>query len=86
MRVIDIPQRGVAHATDIGIMAAHHDIVVLLDADAIPEKEWLEKIITSFEDPNVAAAGGYAVAASSNVIGKIAGYDVESRLVHSIRF
>lgn len=80
VEVIDVAHGGAARATNIGIKAAHHNMVVLLDADAVLEKAWLEKIIPSFDDPTVAAASGYAVTANRSSIGKIAGYDVESRL------
>lgn len=80
VEVIDVPHGGAARATNIGIKAAHHDVVVLLDADAVLEKDWLEKIIPSFNDPTIAAVGGCTVTANSSIIGKIAGYDVESRL------
>jgi len=80
VRIINISHGGAAHATNIGIKAAHHDVVVLLDADAILEKDWLRKIVPAFDDPTIAAVGGYAVTANSSIIGKIVGYDVESRL------
>ena len=54
--------------------------MVLVDADAVLEKEWLDKIIPSFDDSTVAAVGRYAITANSSIIGKIAGYDVEWRL------
>ena len=56
-------------------------MVVLLDADAMLEEDWLEKIIPSFDNPTVAAVGRYAVMANSSIIGKIAGCDVESCLM-----
>ncbi len=80
VKVIDIPHGGAARATNIGIEAARHEVVVLLDADAILEKDWLGKIIPTFADPTIAAVAGYAVTANSSIIGKIVGYDVESRL------
>ncbi|MEA3253755.1 MAG: glycosyltransferase [Chloroflexota bacterium] len=80
VKVIDVPHGGAARATNIGIKAANHNIVVLLDADAVLEKDWLEKIISSFDDSTVAAVGGYVLTANKSIIGKIVGYDVESRL------
>ncbi len=80
VRVIDIPHGGAARATNIGIQAAHYDTVLLVDADAVLEKDWLKKIIPSLDDPTIAAVSGYVVTANSSVIGKLMGYDVESRL------
>ena len=80
VRVIDIAHGGAARATNIGIQAAHYDTVVLVDADAVVENDWLEKIIPSLDDQTIAAVSGYVVTANSSVIGKLTGYDVESRL------
>jgi len=80
VKVINVPHEGVAQATNIGVKAAHYDIVVLVDADAVLETDWLEKIIPSLDDSSVAAVSGYAVTANRSIIGKLMGYDVESRL------
>jgi len=80
VRVIEIRHGGAARATNIGIQAAQYDIVVLVDADAVLENDWLEKIIPSLDDPTIAAVSGYVVTANSSIIGKLMGYDVESRL------
>jgi len=80
VKVIDAPHGGIPYATNLGIKAAHHDIVVLLDSDAVLERDWLVKILPAFDDPNVVAVAGYAVTANDSIIGKIMGYDVESRL------
>lgn len=80
VKVINVSHGGAARATNIGVKTAHYDIIVLLDSDAVLAKDWLEKIIPSFDDTSVAAVGGYAVTANSSIIGKIMGYDVESRL------
>ena len=80
VRVIDISHGGAARATNIGIQAAHYDIVALIDTDAVVENDWLEKIIPSLDDPTIAAVSGYIVTANSSIIGKLVGYDVESRL------
>ncbi|MBI2288364.1 MAG: glycosyltransferase [Chloroflexi bacterium] len=80
VKVIPVSHGGAARATNIGIKAARHNIVVLFDADAVPEKDWLEKIIPSLADPSVGAVAGLTVTANRSVIGRIAGYDVEWRI------
>ena len=80
VEVINIPNGGAPRATNIGIQAAQNDIVVSLDADAILEKHWLQKIIPSFDDPTVGAVAGYALTGNKGLWGKIMGYDVELRL------
>lgn len=80
VQLISVPNGGASRATNIGIQAAHYDIVVSLDADAILEKDWLNKIISSFNEPNVAAVAGYALTGNRSLVGKLMGYDVELRL------
>jgi len=41
------------------------DSVVLLDAGAVSENDWLDKIIPSLDAPAITAAGGYAVTANT---------------------
>lgn len=83
VRVIDLPNGGAARATNRGIEAARHDLIVLLDADATLQPEWLDKVSRAFNSPRVAAVGGYAATANRSAIGRIAGYDVESRLARA---
>jgi len=80
LKVINVTHQGAAGATNTGIKAARNDIVVLVDADAALENDWLEKILLAFDDPSVAAVGGCVVTANKSIIGKLAGYDVELRL------
>ena len=50
VKVINIPNGEAPRATNIGIQATQNDIVVSLDADAILEKDWLKKIMPSFDE------------------------------------
>jgi len=80
VKVITIPNSGAPRATNIGIQTAQNDIVVSLDADAILEKHWLQKIMPLFNEPTVGAVAGYALTGNKGVWGKIMGWDVELRL------
>jgi len=80
VQVINVPNGGVPRATNTGIQAARHDIVVSLDSDAILEKDWLNKIVPAFDGLNVAAVAGYALTGNKSLVGKLMGYDVELRL------
>ena len=80
VEVINIPNGGAPRATNIGIQAAQNDIVVSLDADAILEKHWLQKIMPLFDDQTVGVVAGYALTGNKGVWGKIMGWDVELRL------
>lgn len=55
-----------AHSTIIGIVPAENtglekstgDIVLLLDDDAIPRPDWIEKHLAFYKDPKIGAVGG----------------------------
>ncbi|MFN8498923.1 MAG: glycosyltransferase [Anaerolineae bacterium] len=50
-----------AHNRNLGIRATSGDVVVFLDADGIPNPDWLARIATWFADRGVAAVGGGVV-------------------------
>src|SRR3989344_2265330 len=56
--------RGFSASVNTGARAAKGDLLVLLNTDVLPEKDFLEKIIPLFEDPKVFAVslneGGYS--------------------------
>src|SRR4051794_33145621 len=43
---------------NVGAAAARGDIIIFLDSDVIPERDWLEHIYDSFSDPAVQVVGG----------------------------
>ena len=86
VRVINSPHRGFSQTRNIGINAASYDIVVTLDSDAILRKDWLSKIVPYFDEPNVAAVAGYAITGNKSIIGRMMGYDVESRLDRMVNY
>ncbi|MFN8472407.1 MAG: glycosyltransferase [Anaerolineae bacterium] len=47
-----------ARNRNLGICATSGDVVVFLDADGIPNPDWLARIGAWFADPSVAAVGG----------------------------
>jgi hypothetical protein len=53
------PVRNLSQSRNIGIAMASGDIVAFIDDDAVPEPEWLDDIVSAFEDPGVGVAGGF---------------------------
>jgi glycosyltransferase involved in cell wall biosynthesis len=61
-RVISNEQRYVAAARQIGVAAAHYEIIAFTDSDCHPAFDWLERIIQHFEsDPALDGVGGKIV-------------------------
>jgi len=50
--------RGLAAARNTALRSARNDLVAALDADCVPEPDWLEKLVVHLGDATVAAAGG----------------------------
>jgi len=51
-------QRGANASRNIGANATAAPIIAYIDSDAIPEQDWLDKLLEPFADRNVAAATG----------------------------
>ncbi len=58
IRLIDCPTPGILHARNCGLSAATGDIIVQLDADNIPGKNWLANAARHFRKEHVVALGG----------------------------
>mgnify|MGYP004711974365 FL=1 len=52
------PIRNLSVSRNIGIQMSSGDLIAFIDDDAIPEPEWLQQIVQSFDDPKVGGAGG----------------------------
>ena len=48
----------ISRARNHAIRAATGGIIVFIDDDALPERDWLAELVQPFEDPNVATIGG----------------------------
>lgn len=53
--------KGVAAARNTAFQSVRNELVAALDADCVPEPDWLENLVVCFEDGKVAAAGGRLV-------------------------
>jgi glycogen(starch) synthase len=54
----DCPVVNISVSRNIGIANANGDVVAFIDDDAIPEPDWLAKLVQPYADPRVAGAGG----------------------------
>src|SRR5690606_25911803 len=61
-RVVTEPVRGVLRATSTGVDAATGDILGRLDADSVPDADWVERIVERFTaGPTLTAVTGSGV-------------------------
>jgi glycosyltransferase involved in cell wall biosynthesis len=56
--VIEVKVPGVVAALNAGLAKAQKEIIVIYDDDAVPRKNWLDKILPHYSDPQVAGVGG----------------------------
>ncbi|HEY6888078.1 MAG TPA: glycosyltransferase family A protein [Solirubrobacter sp.] len=69
VRVVTLSASGSVAALNAGIDAATAEVVALVDDDAIPGPDWLERILATFAlDPRIAAVGGRDVVHTSGTI------------------
>ena len=78
LRAYDTPVANISISRNIGLAHARGDIVVYIDDDAVPEPDWLERLLAPYADPQIAAVGGF--------IRDAGGFDFQARYVLSDRF
>ena len=61
LRVLHSPEAGVVAAENTALDAATGGVILLIDDDAIPPPDWLERHLAHYADPTVGAVGGPAV-------------------------
>lgn len=52
-------EANLSKSRNIGIANSSGDIICFTDDDGVPEADWLNKLVTAYEDPKVSAAGGW---------------------------
>lgn len=59
IKIYTCNQANLAKSRNIGIMQASGDIVCFIDDDAVPEADWLDELVSAYQDNKVAAVGGW---------------------------
>lgn len=83
IRVIHQERKGPCAARNTGIRAAKYPIIVNMDDDCIPAKDWLKDLVSSFDSPEVGVVsafdvyGGTSTAFKKEALDKVGLYDEE---------
>lgn len=83
IKLIFLPRSGVAKARNAGIAAAKYDVIINMDHDCLPEKDWLKVMMSGFDAPDVGAVsayghyGGTSTGFRRDVLQHLRGYDEE---------
>ncbi len=81
IKIINQKNLGVTKARNKGISMARGEIIVNMDQDCIPKKNWLTKLVKGFTSEKIgmvssfALYGGTSTAFKASVLKKIGGYD-----------
>lgn len=59
IKICKCEEANLSKSRNIGIQNASGEIVCFTDDDGIPEPDWLDQLVIAYDDPNVAAAGGW---------------------------
>jgi hypothetical protein len=59
IRIVECPEPRLSTSRNLGIAAACGDVVAFIDDDAIPEPDWLARIVATYDSGAVGAVGGY---------------------------
>jgi hypothetical protein len=59
IKLLRCPQRSLSMSRNIGICAAAGEIIAFMDDDAVADPRWLDNLVAAYDDPAVAAVGGF---------------------------
>jgi cellulose synthase/poly-beta-1,6-N-acetylglucosamine synthase-like glycosyltransferase len=87
VRVIRVPNGGKAAALNIGVAAAAHELIVMVDGDTVFEPDSIRRLVQPFADPAVGAvAGNVKVGNRGSVVARwqhieyVIGFNLDRRL------
>lgn len=85
-RLVSQQNAGPAMARNRGAKLAKNEIVVFLDADCVPEKDWLPEMLKPFSDSKVVGVQGRYVNPIRNLMAEFVQLEIEERYERMARF
>lgn len=83
VRYIYQEKKGPASARNTGWRAARGDAICFIDADCVPYKDWIFKLVRHYDREHIGAiAGSYAVDGAENLLDKFVHHEIKYR--HSL--
>ncbi len=80
MRLLRNSNQGPAASRNTAWRAAQADIVIFTDGDCVPNKDWIEKLLTGLTSEDIAAAAGtYSTLNENNVLARFVGHEIAWR-------
>jgi len=72
----------ISEAYNYALKSVDDEIVAFVDADCVVRKDWLKIIVDNFDEPEIAAVGGfYETPSEANFFSRLVGLELESRTV-----
>lgn len=79
VRLVKHRHKGPAAARNLGARTAESDILLFIDADCIPERNWIEEMIRPFEEDDIVGVQGRYKTRQSEIVARFAQYEIEDR-------
>lgn len=80
VQLLTMPEnRGQATARNKGLEVARGEIILFTDADCIPVPNWIEAMLSAFDDPQIAGTKGVYCTKQTSLVAQFAQVEYESR-------
>lgn len=79
LNFMTIPNSGPARARNLGVKQARHDIILMTDSDCQVMENWIETMVSSFEDKDIVAVKGRYRTNQSEEVAKLVQAEFETK-------